>query len=75
MMDAIDYTTARANLASIMQKVCADGMPIAIHHENQPSVVLMSLTDYNAMQETNYLLSQPANALRLLTSITEFENR
>lgn len=74
MMDAIDYRTARANLASIMQDVCADREPIAIHHENQPSVVLISLAEYNAMQETNYLLSQPANAIRLLTSIAKLEN-
>jgi len=74
-MDAINYTTARDNLARIMQDVCADNKPIAIHHKNRPSVVLMSLTDYNAMQETNHLLSQPANAVRLFTSITELENR
>ena len=74
-MDAISYTTARANLSKILQKVCADNVPIAIHHEDQPSVVLISLADYNAMQETNYLLSQPANAVRLFTSITELENR
>lgn len=72
-MHQINYTTARANLARIMQDVCADRKPIAIHHENKCSVVLMSLADYNAMQETNYLLSQPANAIRLLTSITELQ--
>lgn len=73
-MDTISDTTARANLASIMQKVCEDGVPVTINHENQPSVVLLSLSDYNSMQETAYLLSQRANAARLFTSITELEN-
>ena len=73
-MHRINYTTARTNLSNILQKVCADSMPIAIHYENQPSVVLISLTEYNSMQETAYLLSQRANAARLFTSITELEN-
>lgn len=73
-MRHIDYQTAHTNLISIMQKVCADSTPVTIHHKNQPSVVLISLTEYNAMQETAYLLSQRANAARLFTSITELEN-
>jgi antitoxin YefM len=72
-MDAISYTAARANLANTMQKVCNDHAPVIITRKNQPPVVMMSLEDYAAMQETTYLLRAPANATRLLSAIAELE--
>lgn len=72
-MDVISYTAARANLANIMQKVCNDHAPVIITRKNQPPVVMMSLEDYAAMQETTYLLRAPANATRLLSAIAELE--
>lgn len=72
-MDAISYTAARANLANTMQKVCNDHAPVIITRKNQPPVVMMSLEDYTAMQETTYLLRAPANATRLLSAIAELE--
>lgn len=72
-MDAISFTAAKANLADTMEKVCNDHMPIIITRKNEAPVVMMSLEDYNAMQETAYLLSSPANARRLLESISELE--
>jgi antitoxin YefM len=36
---------------------------------------MMSLEDYNAMQETTYILRSPANARDLLESIAELEAR
>ena len=72
-MDAISYTSARANLASIMEKVCEDHAPIIITRKNENPVVMMSLEDYQAMKETTYLLRSPANARQLLESIAELE--
>lgn len=72
-MDAISYTAARANLANTMQKVCNDHAPVIITRKNQPPVVMMSLEDYAAMQETTYLLRAPANATRLLSAVAELE--
>ncbi|WP_417560806.1 type II toxin-antitoxin system Phd/YefM family antitoxin [Marinomonas sp.] len=72
-MDAISFTAAKANLADTMEKVCNDHMPIIITRKNEAPVVMMSLEDYNAMKETAYLLSSPANARRLLESISELE--
>jgi antitoxin YefM len=36
-------------------------------------VVLISLEDYQALEETSYLLRSPQNARRLFESITELE--
>ncbi len=74
IMDAITYTTARQHLAHTMTRVCVDHDPIIITRNNQQSVVMMSLEDYNAMQETTYLLRHPKNAQRLLESIAQLES-
>ncbi|EXJ15789.1 type II toxin-antitoxin system Phd/YefM family antitoxin [Imhoffiella purpurea] len=73
-MDAISYTAARANLAKTMEKVCADHAPVIITRKSETPVVMISLEDYQAMEETTYLLRSPANARRLLESISELEN-
>lgn len=72
-MDAISYTTARANLAKTMEKVCNDHAPVIITRKSEAPVVMLSLEDYQAMEETAYLLRSPANARRLLESIAELE--
>lgn len=68
-MDVISYTSARVNLASTMDQVCNDHAPIIITRKSAAPVVMMSLEDYQAMEETTYLLRSPANALNLLESI------
>ena len=72
-MDAISYSAARANLSKTMEKVCNDHAPVIITRKSEPPVVMISLEDYQAMEETTYLLRSPANARRLLESIAELE--
>jgi antitoxin YefM len=72
-MDAITYTDARANLADTMDRVCDDCEPVIITRQGQKAVVLMSLDDYKALEETAYLLGRPRNALRLLRAAFELE--
>jgi len=72
-MDAISYTAVRANLAKTMANVCNDHAPIIITRKSESPVVMMSLEDYNAMEETTYLLRSPANAKQLLDAIAELE--
>ncbi|HBP42958.1 MAG: type II toxin-antitoxin system Phd/YefM family antitoxin [Vreelandella alkaliphila] len=72
-MDAISYTAARTNLAKTMQQVCEDHVPMIITRNKAQSVVMISLEDYEALQETAYLLRAPKNAQRLLESIAELE--
>src|SRR6266705_4636541 len=72
-MDAITYTHARSHLAETMEKVCDDHAPVIITRKNQRSVVILSLEDYQALEETAYLLRSPKNARRLLEAIAELE--
>ena len=73
-MDTITYSEARSKLAKTMEKVCDDHAPVIITRKNSRSVVMMSLDDYAAMEETTYLLRSPRNARRLLESIAELES-
>ena len=70
-MDAITYSAARANLASTMDRVCNDHEPLIVTRNGQPSVVMLSLEDYQALEETAYLLRSPANARRLLAAVQQ----
>ena len=72
-MDTITYTSARGNLAKTMKKVCDDHSPVIITRKTEDPVVMMSLKDYQALEETAYLLRSPKNARRLLESIVQLE--
>jgi antitoxin YefM len=73
-MNAVTYSQARSNLANTMDKVCDDHSPIIITRKSQRSVVMISLEDYQALEETAYLLRSPKNARRLLESIVQLES-
>ena len=73
-MKIISYSDARSNLAKTMEQVCNDHAPIIITRKNTNSVVMVSLDDFEALEETTYLLRSPTNAARLLESIAELES-
>ena len=70
-MDAITYSSARANLARTMDRVCEDHEALIITRNGEQSVVMLSLEDYQALEETAYLLRNPANAKRLLSAAAQ----
>ena len=72
-MNSVSYSAARENLAATMDKVCADHAPVVITRNRDQSVVMISLEDYEALEETAYLLRSPANAKRLLEAIHALE--
>ena len=45
-----------------MDRVCEDHAPIIVTRKASSSVVMMSLEDYEALEETSYLLRSPKNA-------------
>jgi antitoxin YefM len=70
-MDAISSSIARANLASTMDRVCEDQEPHIITRNGQRSVVMLSLDDCKAPEETAYLLRSPTSARRLLSAMRQ----
>jgi antitoxin YefM len=70
-MEAITYTKARKNFSETMNKVCQDHAPLIITRQNEDPVVMMSLEDYNAIEETLYLFNSPKNAARLSKALIE----
>jgi antitoxin YefM len=73
-MDTITYSAARAALADTMDRVVNNHEPVIITRSREQAVVMLSLEDYKAMEETAYLLRSPKNAQRLLESIAQLES-
>jgi len=73
-MDAVSYSDLRQNLKSYLDKVYADHDPLIITRKNNENLVLISINEYNSLMETNYLLSNDANAEHLKKSIEQYNN-
>ena len=70
-MDHVSYTELRQNLKKHLDKVCDDRAPLVVTRRNAEPVVVLSLADYESLEETLYLLSDPANAEHLRKSIAD----
>ena len=73
-MNALTYSNVRAQLASVMDHVCNDHEPVIVTRNGEQAVVMLSLEDYKALEETAYLLRSPKNARILLKSIDQLNN-
>ncbi|POA16840.1 prevent-host-death protein [Pseudomonas sp. FW300-N1A1] len=71
-MQTIHYTHAQAHLSETMDRVNEDRTPLLVTRQKGEPVVMISLAEYNALEETAYLLRTPApaNAERLIKSIS-----
>ena len=74
-MEAMSYSRVRQELAKTLDKVCKDHAPIVVTRQSNKHspVVIMSLEDYEALEETAYLLRAPRNARRLIESVAQLE--
>lgn len=68
-MRTISYSEARQNLSETMMTAVEERAPVLITRQNGEACVLMSLEEYNALEETVYLLRSPENARRLLSAV------
>ena len=73
-MNVLTVAEARATLKSVMDRVVDDHCPTIVARKRGRSVVIMSLEDWNASNETLHLLSSPENARRLRCSIAELDS-
>ena len=72
-MDVLSYSDTRANLKRVMDRVVEDRTPVVVTRQKAEAVVMVSLADWNAMEETLHLLSGPANAERLRAAVAELD--
>ncbi len=66
-------TELRANLSRLMDQVNDDHEPLIVTRAGGKPVVMISLEDYDALDETSYLLASPENARQLRESIAQLE--
>lgn len=73
-MQAMAYSQVKNRWSEILNRVTEDRASLIITRDEAPPVVIMSLDEYESLQETAYLLRSPKNARRLLDSIAELEH-
>lgn len=72
-MARVSYTEFRAQLATHLDQVERDQTELVITRQNRADMVVMPLSELESLRETMHLLSTPANARRLLESVTELD--
>lgn len=72
-MDVRTFTDTRQNLKDVMDRVVEDHAPVVVTRQSAESVVMVSLTDWNAMEATMHLMASRTNASRLMDSIAEMD--
>lgn len=73
-MRTMTYSESRAHYAETLSAVVDDREEIVITRAGHEPVVIVSLDEYESLKETAYLLRNPANARRLLSSIERLES-
>lgn len=72
-MHAINYIDARKHFAEIMKRVTDDAEPVRIIRRDAPDIVMVDAKEYEALMETLYLFSNPANAAQINESMKQAE--
>lgn len=70
-MKTLTYSEVRQNLTAAMNETVDDRIPILITRQKGTACVLLSLDEYQSLEETAYLMRLPNNARRLMDSIDE----
>jgi antitoxin YefM len=72
-MRTIHFSAARANLKAVIDSVVEDRAPVTIVRQRAEGVVMVSASEWAAIEETLHLLGSPANAARLMESVASIE--
>jgi len=72
LMQTINYTDARNQLATLMETASRDREPITITRNGAGKVVMLAIEEYEAMETTLHLFSTRANASQLQQSLADY---
>ena len=72
-MTTLSYTHTRNHLAKVLEQAEENHEPIVITRTGKNPSVIMSMEEYESLQETLHLLSSPKNALRMQQSLQDYE--
>ena len=64
-MRTANYTDLRTNLKSYLDGVINNSEPLIVNRPGNTSVVVISLDEYNAIKETEYIMASPEMVSRL----------
>ncbi|MBB4063305.1 type II toxin-antitoxin system Phd/YefM family antitoxin [Gellertiella hungarica] len=70
-MQSVNFSKAREELASLLDTVTRDRVPVEITRRDKSSVIMVDKDEYEGMLETLHLLSSPANARHLLDAVAD----
>jgi antitoxin YefM len=63
------YTSARENLASLLDRVTKDREVVIIQRRGSDDVAMISADELASLTETAYLMRSPQNAERILSAL------
>lgn len=72
-MEHVSYTDLRRNLKKHLDTVCENRTPLVVTRRQGEAVVVLSLAEYESLDETLHLLRDPANAEHLRQSMAQAE--
>lgn len=72
-MRVVNYSEFRNNLAENLNVVNDDGDIVVVSRSKGKNVVVMSLEEYNSIQETLHLTSTKANTKRLEQAVEQMK--
>tara|TARA_R110001592_G_scaffold89458_3_gene263116 strand:- start:2482 stop:2742 length:261 start_codon:yes stop_codon:yes gene_type:complete len=72
-MEITTYSNFRQNLKRFLDQVLSSHSPLYVKRTNGEDVVILAKSDYEAMEETLYLLSSEKNRKQLMQGIQQIE--
>jgi antitoxin YefM len=67
----LSYTSARYQLAALLDRVAKDREVVIIKRRGSDDVAMIAADEVASLAETAYLLSSPQNAERLLSALAQ----
>jgi antitoxin YefM len=74
-MRAVNYSELRQNLKKNLDSVSENAELLIVHRSNGKSIIMMSIDEYSAMEETFHLLKSKANRERLESAIDNINSK